>query len=45
MKEEYLLYPPDYFTAIIYDRKPGLADNNYKDIIIENLQFLDTGIV
>ena len=40
MKEEYLLYPADYFTATIYEWKPVLANDNYKDIIIGSLQFL-----
>jgi putative transposase len=40
MKEEYLLYPANYFTATIYEWKPLLANDNYKDIIIGSLQFL-----
>src|ERR1700693_4316478 len=40
MKEEYLLYPANYFTATIYEWKPLLANDNYKDIIIESLKCL-----
>ena len=40
MKEEYLLYPANYFTATIYEWKPALANDGYKDIIIESLQFM-----
>ena len=40
MKEEYLFYPADYFTATIYEWNPFLANENYKDIIIGSLQFL-----
>lgn len=40
MKEEYLKYPANYFTATIYEWKPLLANDNYKDIIIGSLQFL-----
>ena len=40
MKEEYLLYPADYFTATVYEWKPALANDVYKDIIMESLQFL-----
>ena len=37
MKEEYLHYPANYFTATINEWKPALANDNYKDIIIGNL--------
>ena len=40
MKEEYLRYPADFFTATNYEWKPALADDAYKEIIIESLQFL-----
>ncbi len=40
MKEEYLLYPANYFTATINEWKPLLANDNYKDIIIGSLQNL-----
>ena len=40
MKDEYLIYAADYFTATIYEWKPALAKDAYKDIIIESLQFL-----
>jgi signal transduction histidine kinase len=40
MKEEYLLHPANFFTATIYRGKPALANDVYKDIIIESLQFL-----
>ena len=40
MKEEYLLYPAEYFTSTIYEWKPVLAGDNHKGIIIESLQFL-----
>ncbi len=34
MKEEYLHYPANYFTATINEWKPVLANDNYKDITI-----------
>ncbi len=40
MKEEYLHYPANYFTATINEWKPVLANDNYKDIIIGSLQNL-----
>ncbi len=40
MKEEYLHYPANYFTATINEWKPILANDNYKDIIIGSLQNL-----
>ena len=40
MKEEYRIYPADYFTATIYEWKPLLANDHHKDIIIDSLQFL-----
>lgn len=40
MKEEYLFYPANYFTATIYEGNPLLANENYKDIIIGSLEFL-----
>ena len=40
MKEEYLLYPSYFFTSTIYEWKPLLANDKYKGIIIESLQFL-----
>src|ERR1019366_1943065 len=40
MKEEYLHYPANYFTATVYEWEPLLANDNYKDIIIESLQYL-----
>ncbi len=40
MKEEYLHYPANYFTATIHEWKPLLANDNYKNIIIGSLQHL-----
>ena len=40
MKQEYPFHSAQFFTASIYNRQPVLADNRYKDIIIESLQFL-----
>ena len=40
MKEEYLHYPANYFTATIYEWKSLLANDNYKGIIVESLQYL-----
>jgi hypothetical protein len=40
MKQEYPVHSAQFFTACIYNRQPVLADNRYKDIIIESLQFL-----
>ncbi len=40
MKEEYLHYPANYFTATIQEWKPLLANDNYKNIIIDSLQHL-----
>ncbi len=40
MKEEYLHYAANYFTATINEWKPVLANDNYKDIIIGCLQNL-----
>jgi putative transposase len=40
MKEKYLHYPANYFTATIYEWKPLLANDNYKNVIIESLQYL-----
>ncbi len=42
MKEEYLHYPANYFTATIQEWKPLLANDNYKNIIIDSLQHLVT---
>ena len=40
MKEEYVHYPAIYFTATIQEWKPLLANDSYKDIIIDSLQTL-----
>lgn len=40
MKQSYPEYWPQYFTATIYEWKHLLADNAYKDIIIDSLRFL-----
>jgi hypothetical protein len=40
MKEEYLHYPANYFTATISEWKPVFANDNYKDIIIGGLKNL-----
>ena len=40
MKEEYLHYPANYFTATINEWKRVLANDNYKDIIIDGLKNL-----
>ncbi len=40
MKEEYLHYPANYFTATINEWKPILANGKHKDIIIGSLQNL-----
>jgi putative transposase len=40
MKEEYVHYPAMYFTATIHEWKPLLANDSYKDIIIDSLQTL-----
>ncbi len=40
MKTEYSFHATQFFTATIYEWQPVLADDQYKDIIIESLQFL-----
>ncbi len=40
MKEEYLVYPAQFFTATIYEWKTLLANEKHKDIIIDSLHFL-----
>ncbi len=40
MREEYLHYPANYFTATIQEWKPLLANDNYKNIIIDSLEHL-----
>ena len=40
MKEEFPIHSAQFFTAIIYEFKPALAEDIYKDIIINSLQFL-----
>jgi putative transposase len=42
MKQEYPVHSAQFFTATIYEWQPVLADDRYKDIIIERLQFLVT---
>ncbi len=39
-REEYLMYPANFFTATNYEWKPALADDINKEIIVESLQFL-----
>ena len=40
MKAEYSFHAAQFFTATIYEWQPILADDQYKNIIIESLQFL-----
>ena len=40
MKTEYSFHAAQFFTATNYEWQPVLADDKYKDIIIESLQFL-----
>ncbi len=40
MKEEYVHFPAMYFTATIYEWKPLLVNDSYKDIIMDSLQTL-----
>ena len=40
MCPSYPVYWPQFYTATILDWKHVLADNNYKDIIIDSLKFL-----
>jgi REP element-mobilizing transposase RayT len=40
MKEEFPIHSAQFFTATIYEFKPALAEDIYKDIIIDSLQFL-----
>ncbi len=40
MKEEYLIYPAQFFTATIYEWKTMLANEKHKEIIIDSLHFL-----
>ena len=42
MKTEYSFYSAQFFTATIYEWQPVLADNQFKNIIIDSLQFLVT---
>ena len=43
MHVTYPVYWPQFFTATIINWRPLLANNAYKDIVIESLQFLVTG--
>ena len=40
MKEEYVHYPAIHFTATMHEWKPLLANDSYKDIIVDSLQTL-----
>ncbi len=40
MKTEYSFHATQFFTATIYEWQPVLVDEQYKNIIIESLQFL-----
>ena len=40
MKEKFPIHSAQFFTATIYEFKPALAEDIYKDIIINSLQFL-----
>ena len=40
MKEEFPIHSAQFFAATIYEFKPALAEDIYKDIIIDSLQFL-----
>ncbi len=40
MKTEYSFHASRFFTATIYEWQPVLADEQYKNIIIQSLQFL-----
>ncbi len=40
MKTEYSFHATQFFTATIYEWQPVLADEQYKNIVIESLQFL-----
>ena len=40
MKEQYVHYPAIYFTATMHEWKPLLANDSYKDIIVDSLQTL-----
>lgn len=40
MKTQYPIHWPQFFTATIYEWQNLLADNSYKDIIINSLNFL-----
>ena len=42
MKTDYSFHAAQFFTATIYEWQPVLADDEYKNIIIESLQFLVT---
>ena len=42
MKTDYFFHAAQFFTATIYEWQPDLADDEYKNIIIESLQFLVT---
>ncbi len=40
MKTQYAIHWPQFYTATIYQWLPLLADDKYKNIIIDSLQFL-----
>ncbi len=42
MKTGYSFHASQFFTVTIYEWQPVLADDQYKEIIIESLQFLVT---
>ena len=42
MKAEYSFHAAQFFTATIYEWQPVLQDDQYKNIVIESLQFLVT---
>jgi REP element-mobilizing transposase RayT len=40
MKTEYSFHATQFFTATIYEWQPVLADDKFKEIVIESLRFL-----
>ena len=42
MKAEYSFHASQFFTATIYEWQPVLQEDQYKNIVIESLQFLVT---
>ena len=42
MKSEYSFHATQFFTATIYEWQPILQEDQYKNIVIENLKFVVT---